>query len=485
VEFVLAKKRLALVMKKVLGLVAFSILLVSCAPAPAVVAPELEPAATEAAEEVAEPVPTFEVSERRVDSELCKFEDKTSEFANRDPWEPFTYFPNVGVDPYHLPTIGEGNLALVFLDWEDMQGTDADREYYLEQAEIMAEWYQLVSQGKYSIDWHVSDQWGRLPGSWKDMKRGSFGSDEEEDPVANQEVLDLAVAATDDYFDYTGIDYVIFAIPLSGGLSLRGAEIGDVVFYSGIHGFQWQINPANDGSAPAVVTREGSMGNWALAGTTFQDIEGRSPAWIFWAHEMGHMFGFESHHWQPFDVGGGNQFYDNPMSPVGLFAHQWYQVRAVSGWTSWVAGWLDDDQVQCVEASEVEDEVFAVNNRRAVDGATKMVVIRTGDTTGLVIESREWDPEIDAPTQKAADGFYDGILMYHIDSSRPLADQSMIPLMPHPVEEVWDEEMWPGPAVSGVDSMFQEGESVEYEGLKIEVLSMQDGVDYVEVSRHP
>jgi len=34
-----------------------------------------------------------------------------------------------------------------------------------------------------------------------------------------------------------------------------------------------------------------------------------------------------------------------------------------------------------------------------------------------------------------------------------------------------------------VDSMFQEGEAAEYDGLKIEVLSMQDGVDYVRVTR--
>jgi len=31
--------------------------------------------------------------------------------------------------------------------------------------------------------------------------------------------------------------------------------------------------------------------------------------------------------------------------------------------------------------------------------------------------------------------------------------------------------------------MFQEGEFAEYDGLKFEVLSMQDGVDYIRVTR--
>lgn len=431
------------------------------------------------------PHPTFEASELRVDSSLCKFEDQSPGFLSRDPWMDFTYFPNMQADPYFLPSIGQADIALVFLDWEDLPGSDEDRDYYLKQAKTMADWYQMISQEKYSVNWHVSDRWGRLPGSWRDMKRGSQQSQAEEDPVANQEVLDLAVAASDDYFDYTDIDYVIFAIPKSGSLTKQGAEIGDVVFYSGIHGFESHIHPNPDWHATSVNTNEGAIGNWALAGTSFQDSENRSPSWVFWTHEMGHMFGYVSHSPQPgvVDNGPGGQYLVNPMTPGGIFAHQWNPVRAVSGWTSWVAGWLDDDQIQCVDAADIQDEIFAVNNRREVGGEAKAVIIRTGETTGLVIESREWDPLIDAPTAKGESGFYDGIFMYYIDSSRRISDKSLIPLMPHGTGQVWDEDLWPGPATTSVDAIFQEGESAEYQDFTIEVLSIQDGVDYVRVSR--
>ena len=111
------------------------------------------------------------------------------------------------------------------------------------------------------------------------------------------------------------------------------------------------------------------------------------------------------------------------------------------------------------------------------------MILRTGETTGLVIESREWDPVIDPTTIKAKNGFYDGVFMYHIDSSRDISDQSLIPLLPHGQDEVYDTMLWPGPAISSVDSMFQEGESAEYGDFRIQVLSMQEGVDYVKVTR--
>ena len=55
--------------------------------------------------------------------------------------------------------------------------------------------------------------------------------------------------------------------------------------------------------------------------------------------------------------------------------------------------------------------------------------------------------------------------------------------VPNGYGEVWNPGMWPGPAVSGVDSMFQEREAAEYDDLKFDVLSMQKGTDYVRVTR--
>ena len=429
--------------------------------------------------------PTFELSTLRIDSDLCKFEDQTPEFASRRPMMHFTYFPNMQTDPYFLPTTGELNLAMVLVDWADKDGGPTDEGYYREQAQIMTDWVSLVSQDKLTLNWRISDQWNEMEGSWVDYAAPDADnmSDEQRAPL-EQWIVDKAVSSSDDNFDYTGIDYVIFAMPLSGSFTTQMMPIGEVVMTSGAHGFAFDVHPSS-GRATVVRSEEASIGNWVISGTTFQDQKNRSPSWVHWAHEMGHMFGYISHAPLP-DVdmwADQSAYFKNPMTPGGIFAHQWNPVRAVSGWTSWVAGWLNDEQIQCVDGNEVQDEIFAVNNSRLEGGQTKALIIKTGETTGLVVESREWNPDIDTPTSKGEAGFYDGIFMYYIDSSRPISDESLIPLAPHGTNEVWDEDMWPGTAVSSVDLMFQEGESADYRDFNIEVLSMQDGVDYVRVTR--
>lgn len=433
-----------------------------------------------------EPLPTFELSALSVDPNLCKFEDKSPDMENWKPWMDFNYFPNLQTDPYRLKSVGELNLALVFVDWLDMAGTDDDVAYYTEQSQIMSDWFQLVSQGKLELNWRISDDWSTMDDSWRNHSASELAEESlQEDPDFMRAIVDLATEASDASFDYTDIDYVILAIPRSGELYKNGQPKGDVVLNSGIHGFAADVHTGYDRGI-VLNSDERAIGNWAMAGTAFQDTFDHSPAWVFWAHEMGHMFGYVSHQPEPGvdDWGGGSMRHINPLMATGLFAHQWVSVRAVNGWTSWVAGWLDDEQVRCVDAAEIDNEVFAVNNSRNPDGTTKALIIRTGETTGLVIESREWDPDIDEPTSMAEKGYYDGVVMYYIDSSRTISDGSLLPLVPPGAfGEVRDFDKWPGPAISFFDAWFKEGDTANYADFEIEVLSMQDGVDYVQVTR--
>lgn len=433
-----------------------------------------------------EPLPTFELSTLSVDPELCKFEDQSEEFLTREernlPFWMFDYFPNMQEEPTFLPSLGKLEVALVYVDWADKRGTPTDRNYYLGEAQLMSDWFDVVSQGKLQINWRVSDEWSTLAGSWRDYyaNNGYLGPSDEERAPFEQWLLDEAVIASDDSFDYSNIDYVVFAMPLSGSMGEGDEEFGEVVMNYGTEGMAFDVHPGSL-RATVVKSEERFIGNWVISGTAFQDQEGFTPAWTHWAHELGHMFGLRSHAPMPGE-NGDSQVFANPMSATSLFAHSWHPVRAVSTWHAWILGWIDDSQVKCVDADVISDETFAINNFRLADGETKAVILRTGETTGLVIESREWDEYLDAPTKKAKNGFYDGVLMYYIDSSRVISDESLIPLMPHGFDQVWDDDMPPW-AISSSDFMFQEGESGYYGDLKIEVLSMQDGVDYVQVTR--
>ena len=431
------------------------------------------------------PVPNFELSTLRIDSELCKFEDQSEEFLTRKdrnvPFWMFDYFPNLQEEPTFLPSLGELEVALVFVDWQDKKGLESDHSYYMSQAQFMSDWFEVVSQGNLRINWRVSQDWSTLSGSWRDYYANNDGSISDEDRAPfEQWFLDEAVKASDESFDYSDIDYVVFAMPLSGRMGENNEEFGEVVMNFGTEGMAFDIHPRSLRQT-VVYSKEKSIGNWVISGTAYQDQRGFTPAWTHWAHELGHMFGMRSHAPIP-GVEEQSQYFANPMSATSLFAYSWHPVRAVSTWHSWILGWIDDSQVLCVDANDIENEVFAINNFRLLDGDTKAVIVRTGETTGLVIESREWDPDFDAPSRMAKNGFYDGVLMYYIDSSRVISDESLIPLMPHGLGQIWDENLPPW-AISSSDFMFQEGESAQYEDFEIEVLTMQDGVDYVRISQ--
>jgi hypothetical protein len=446
-------------------------------------------------EEEQAPLPTFELSDLRVDSELCKFEDNSLGFngqtppGNRKEWEPdFNYFPNQGGSEYFFPTTGEVNLALVFLDWSDKLGTPDDVSYYLDQADKFARWYQTISQGKLTINWRLGEDWNELEGSWEEYKRldnENYG--ENERAAWEQWFVDQAVAASDDAFDYSDIDYVVFVMPKSGSIGKQDGMIysEDTIMTTGTQGMAYDVHPGNS-SGTVVRSQEKSIGNWVISGTTFQDEENRSPSWVHWAHEMGHMFGFIAHapmRNPPATDEPHVSLYDNTMYGVGLFSDGWIVTRVVSSWDAWLAGWLDDSQVLCVNAEDIQDEIFAINSFRNPNGSTKSLIIRTSETSGLVIESRDWNSEFDYETSLSREGLYNAIVMYNIDSTRWIGDQSLIALAPGSVGESWDEEQWPGTAKNYTDIYFHEGDTAQYEGLIIEPLSLQEGVDYVRVSR--
>ncbi|MFD7342135.1 hypothetical protein ACFV98_40175 [Streptomyces violascens] len=78
-------------------------------------------------------------------------------------------------------------------------------------------------------------------------------------------------------------------------------------------------------------------------------------------------------------------------------------------WHKWKLGWIDNSQVDC--AAEHNTTTEHTLTPLATTGGTKMAVIPTGDSTGLVIEARTKDG-LDR-TQCA-----EGILLYRVDTTR-------------------------------------------------------------------
>ncbi len=417
------------------------------------------------------PEPTYTISSLSIDPKACKFEENPSFRNGLGDRAQFSYFPAITNSQYFLPSVGDLEIGLVLLDWSDKEGNNEDQSYYKEQTKKLTEWYSTMSQGKLAVNWRVSETWNRLEGSWKDYRAedNEQGSDEARVPF-EQWLLDEAVAASDSAFDFGGLDAVVFAIPTNG-----------TVMTSGTQGFEYNNFPGSK-RATLVNSQEATIGNWVISGSKFMDKKGRSPSWIHWAHELGHMFGPISHMGDP-NPKNTNNFYANTLYGVGLFADQWVVTRAVEGWNAWLLGWHEDNQVLCVDATTMDDEIFALNDARSAETGAKMLVIRTGKTTGLVIESREWDESIDSPTRMGKTGYYDSFVMYQIDSSRFIGDLSLRTLANGSTDEAWDSGKWPSEAEVFTNIYFKPGDTAEFAGLSIEPLTVQKGKDFIRVAK--
>lgn len=443
-------------LKKILALVASLVLLSGCA--------NEAPLPTK-------PQQTFILSKAGVDSELCKFVE-VSEDRNQAPERlHFSYFPPAQDSDFFLPKSGVWKVGIVLLDWSDMNGEESDRKYYLEQSKKLSDWYKTASNGKIKLELRVSEKWSRLNGESKTYYTpdNSAGSDEARQS-GEQLLLNKAVAASDSTFDYSGLDVVIYAIPR-----------GNVVFTSGSQGFASNNFPGSR-RATLIKSKEETIGNWILSGSKFMDNQNRSPAYIHWAHEMGHMMGLTGH-LTPTNPPGNENYYQNPLSGIGLFSDQWSVLRTVEGWNAWMLGWLEDADVKCVDFESLTTDFFEILDSRSQETGTRLLIVRTGESSGIVIESRLFDAKVDNNTRMAQTGKYDGVVMYQMDSTKPMSNGSAMALVPRSTDEMWDTGKWPSEAEVFTDIYFKEGDKVNVPGISIEVVSAQGKKNIVKISK--
>ena len=120
------------------------------------------------------------------------------------------------------------------------------------------------------------------------------------------------------------------------------------------------------------------------------DNEGRQKAifigggylnfWEVTAHELGHagfgledLYSFESQ---------SNIFGDWDIMQMALLVPS----KEITSWSRWIAGWLEDSQIQCLE--EQDSTVLFIEPIEIMSALPKSVFVRTSDHSVLVVESR-------------------------------------------------------------------------------------------------
>ena len=144
------------------------------------------------------------------------------------------------------------------------------------------------------------------------------------------------------------------------------------------------------------------------------------------------------------------------MGLISGFAREYF------GWERWQLGWIDDAQVSCDSRAGIRDVTLSPIERA---GGTKMIVIPTGTTTALVVESRR------AEGYDTNGTWSPGVLVYSIDTSIATGNG---PLKVLPIN---DNDISKGTAP------LQPGGSMTVGGVTITFLSTTSSGDVVRVTR--
>ena len=405
-----------------------------------------------------------------LDSNICKIEENSRARKIGDPVPNFLgeadimgrYKGNATAFPFAptaLPIMGEIDVALIYVDWADNPGNKIDYDYYQEQVKFFDDFYWMASENKLDMKVQTSDKWFRIDGSYEDFTL-TFEEEAQRGEAPKKQVFyDAAVAASDPEFDFTDIEIVFFAFP-------KGKS---VFFHGGPHEFNFDWNGY-------LKTEERDIYDTTAPGDWFLNSGGDEPPWVNYVHEVGHMLGI------PHQANEDNQREDrlwlqNPINGYEIMANQGGATRTMSSWLRWLAGWLDDEQVACTTKATIEDEFYELTPINNVSGEKESLVIKLSDTKALVVESRRFDTYFDRPSPNNKNG----LLVYTVDATKGSAQGNQALLSPRDITKYLVEPMWR--TSSELDAMFFQGDSVVFEGIKIEAYSIGKNSDVVRVTK--
>jgi M6 family metalloprotease-like protein len=318
----------------------------------------------------------------------------------------------------------------------------------------------MVSENSLELNLTFSNKWFRINGSYKDFVTLSEDEAQTGPAPKKQKFYDAAVAASDSQTNYAGIDMVVFAIPK-----------GKKVFAEGLHEFNWLYNGY-------LKTAEGNIFDIVVAGDSYL-IPTHLPPWVLYAHEMGHMIGTPH---QADETSKGRQssqkHQQNPLGGWDIMSTQYGSSRTITSWLRWVAGWLKDEQVLCATKEAITDNYYELSPVNKINAGVESLVIKLNESKVLVVESRRYDPSFDIDTGNSKDG----VLIYLVDALLGTGEGNQILLSPRDLSNyIYEEKLWWD--WREIDAILFQGDSVLYEGLKIEVFYSGADSDIVKVSK--
>ena len=333
-------------------------------------------------------------------------------------------------------------MALVPIDFADLEGDKNFRSRVNDQMQTMSDWYRDVSGGRLTIQWVVSENWIRLPGSSKDYYVQYSGKYPD-----TENFWKKVIPVVDSKFDLTGVQTINFLFP-----------VNQHVAYESVQSFSYvsEMKLYNSSKTQLI--------SFAAGGEVFEAPD--TNLWSYWSHEFGHQIGLAHIGSSRGDV--------EPMNGLDLLGNQNGPYRELSGWMRFIIGWLSDTQIYCQStAGFSSNEISLVPLSDSNDGI-KTVVIPTGVESAIVIDSRR-------PTKYSCDipNLPGGVLVYTYDAK--LGNQSYFLKAQYPVGRKPAIRCQTGATFP--DVLLHAGDSVQVGDYKITVLS-SGTFDQIRISKN-
>lgn len=272
---------------------------------------------------------------------------------------------------YNVPPIGDVNIAIIAIDFPDVPGEEDYLPVYLSQVETLQAWAEFVSDGKMTYNVQFPDQWIRAPKEAKYYSRMGGYSPNLERPEATvtqpfEESVQQLVLASDDYIDWSIIDFVQFVFP-----------VATYQYATDLQG------PAENIYSP----RSGNVSFWAWGGVD-EKFRPDSPnpkhrtLWDWVVHEVLHYQGIVGHA----PLNGG---------PYSIMMDQHGESKALLSWEAFMMGYFDENHIACLDPTTIDEPIhLQLDSLDETGGAPgiKSIMIPVDEFETVVIEYRTDGP---------------------------------------------------------------------------------------------
>ncbi|MFC7305357.1 M6 family metalloprotease domain-containing protein [Streptomyces monticola] len=324
------------------------------------------------------------------------------------------------------------DALMVFLSFPDSVPLVTPEELTADYFPTTSRFFERASYGRFVLKPHPQRDWIEMP---EDSL--SYEIERDWDAAHRSAYLRDALKASDPSVDFSKYDIVYFVADPDA--------------------------PGVDSDATKVVNFDRPL---RADGTEVKRIvtvfEQHPPDRNVLAHETGHVFDLPDLYHRPQD---GKGDWDTYVGDWDVMGSQFGLAPDLFGWHKWKLGWLDPQQVHCVQGEGdglVTLEPLSGTAVAGQSGGTRLAVVRTGRDSAIAIEARGAGGNDRATCTE-------GVLIYRVRNETASGGGPVEVVDAHPGSEAcWDESVYPPLA----DAPVRVGESftVPGESVKVQVL---------------